>query len=171
MRKKEATTENSLSGQRPRLLIRPGTGLQPPGHPPLLLQPEHPQPFPAAGRKQLDLMLCRGLVCADLARISEQQLQRKSSGWNKLERMFIWGQQKGEGWSPQPEAHLPGRGLISSEKLGSLVFVVARGSKWWPPALLRVLCVPELGELLIQITGCVHRAGSAIRDIPAQGIK
>ena len=62
----------------------------------------------------------------------------------KLEGMFIWGQQKGEGWSPQPEP-LAWEGPLSRVCVCVCVCVDQR-----PCCLCWAL--PKLGQLLILIT-------------------
>ena len=63
----------------------------------------------------------------------------------KLEGMFIWGQQKGEGWSPQPEP-LAWEGPLSRMCVCVCVCVLTKG----PVACAGAL--PKLGQLLILIT-------------------
>lgn len=107
-------------------------------------------------------MFCRGLCCADLARTSQQQLGKKSSGWNVLERMFIWGQHGGEraGAHSQRPTRL-GRALISPEVLGSRLYVVTRGLQClgvWGRSMAGPAVRP--GALLIQVTGvCLSGQG------------
>lgn len=119
-------------------------------------------------------MFCRGLCCADLARTSQQQLGKKSSGWNVLERMFIWGQHGGEraGAHSQRPTRL-GRALISPEVLGSRLYVVTRG--------LQCLggvgeehggpCGPSWGPADSGHGGMFIRAGRAPRDSQSRGPK